>query len=229
MNIEIEKFKHQIDDNATISEELFFAWFDKDFGIEQSFNDGADDFQTVIIENCHPNRGGIALDIGYGGGRILATACKHFDKVIGVDVHTQTEIVSNQLKKMGITNFELLVGDGSTLQIESESINFVYSYIVFQHIGSIEIFKSYLNEIARVLKSGGCGIIYVGRLFRGHEDYIEIDTKVNKTNLAIKKECGQKLIQEVGLTVLNIVCSKKQGRTRINIPGGQYGYIITKK
>jgi hypothetical protein len=45
---------------------------------------------------------------------------------------------------------------GSTLaQFAAESLDFVYSYAVFQHIPSREVVLSYMHEVVRVLRPGG--------------------------------------------------------------------------
>ncbi|MGB3507791.1 MAG: glycosyltransferase, partial [Microcoleaceae cyanobacterium] len=56
----------------------------------------------------------------------------------------------------GKQNGELYINNGCDLQqLAEETYDFVYSTIVFQHIRSISIVKSYFREIFRVLKMGG--------------------------------------------------------------------------
>jgi ubiquinone/menaquinone biosynthesis C-methylase UbiE len=55
----------------------------------------------------------------------------------------------------GLTNVDLVLGDGATLsQLESTSHDFAFSFIVFQHIPSIDVIASYCKEVFRVLRPG---------------------------------------------------------------------------
>ena len=53
------------------------------------------------------------------------------------------------------TNIRLIAGDGLTYPLPSNHFDFVFSYIVFQHMPSEEVVKSNLREIHRVLKPKG--------------------------------------------------------------------------
>jgi ubiquinone/menaquinone biosynthesis C-methylase UbiE len=53
-------------------------------------------------------------------------------------------------------NVRLVKGEGSNLTpIESNSVDLVYSFVVFQHITKKHLTKSYFADTSRVLKSGG--------------------------------------------------------------------------
>jgi SAM-dependent methyltransferase len=47
-------------------------------------------------------------------------------------------------------------------EIDNESIDFVYSFIVFQHFSSIEYFYKYFSQIKRIIKPDGVGVIFFG-------------------------------------------------------------------
>ena len=69
------------------------------------------------------------------------------------------------LDASGIHNYELLVTDGRSIPLERETIDFVYSFIVFMHFGERSVFEHYMSEIGRVLRPGGVAQIYFGRPF----------------------------------------------------------------
>lgn len=96
----------------------------------------------------------VALDYGCGSLIRYTTAMSpYFKKVIGVDSSPEALVYAQQYK---LDNIELIEVDGTSLkEIEDESIDFVFSNLVFQHCGNLEIMVDIINEMYRVLKSGG--------------------------------------------------------------------------
>lgn len=113
-----------------------------------------------------------AFEIGCGAGRLTCGLAKRFKKVFGLDVSTvmvdkATQMVADQ----GYSNVTLWPGDGVTLQPQKDnSIDVVYSCIVFQHIPNVDLQLGYLEEVARILKPGG---LFVISLYNDLRDYQE--------------------------------------------------------
>ncbi|WP_293078976.1 methyltransferase domain-containing protein [Okeania sp. SIO3B5] len=96
------------------------------------------------------------LEVGCGVGRLIKYLRENFARVDGVDISEKMIQFAKQYLADGKQNGEVSVNNGCDLQaLSSESYDFVYSTIVFQHIRSISIVKSYFSEIFRVLKPGG--------------------------------------------------------------------------
>ncbi|TMK26818.1 MAG: class I SAM-dependent methyltransferase, partial [Actinobacteria bacterium] len=105
-----------------------------------------------------------ALEIGYGGGRLLNAAASFFGRAIGIDVHDEAESVSALLADCGRRNVELHQTDGRGIPLPDETIDFVYSFIVLQHLPSLDAFRRYVEETHRVLRPGGIAQLYFGKL-----------------------------------------------------------------
>lgn len=146
----------------------FLKWFNGGDNLNAVINSGYSDFFVSILKPVvyrktkNHSKQMIALEIGCGGGRILNAACKYFDKTIGTDIHNSFEALEQFLKQEN-TNFELYRIKQNKIPVETNSIDFIYSFIVFQHILKISIFKDYLAEIKRIMKSNGTTVIYFGR------------------------------------------------------------------
>jgi ubiquinone/menaquinone biosynthesis C-methylase UbiE len=98
---------------------------------------------------------GRALDIGCGPGRLMMPMSRHFAEIHGVDVAEEMVTLARQ-RLSGIPNAQAHVNSGSDLSLFADDwFDFVYSWIVFQHIPSKEIVLSYLREAQRVLRPGG--------------------------------------------------------------------------
>jgi SAM-dependent methyltransferase len=95
-----------------------------------------------------------ALEIGCGPGRLMLPMSRYFGELYGVDV--SEEMVALARERLGHINAHVYVTSGSDLVIfANEYFDFVYSYLVFQHIPDREIVLNYLRESRRVLKPGG--------------------------------------------------------------------------
>jgi SAM-dependent methyltransferase len=203
----------------------FQGWFNRSHGIEQSFVRGHWDFAIHILTPmvcCYLSEPEekVALEICYGGGRILNAACGFFGKVIGIDIHEDQDAVELLLKARGKTNFQLLRTDGSSLGVPPESVDFVHSFIVLQHLQSYGTFIGYLKAVYHCLKPGGVAQLYYGRYGKvGWRDQLRNLAKgycglkgapVNHTSLVIRSSKVNKECRALGFEVLGGGHSFKQ-------------------
>jgi SAM-dependent methyltransferase len=101
------------------------------------------------------DRGGRALEIGCGPGRLMRPVCAWFEEVHGVDVSDEMiRLGREKLRDVPNAHFHLSSGAGLE-EFEDGSFDFVYSYAVFQHIPSREVVFRYIDEALRVLRPGG--------------------------------------------------------------------------
>jgi len=94
------------------------------------------------------------LEIGCGVGRMTRMLARIFGQVTAVDVSKEM-IEQARVNVSDLENVILVLGDGATLStLADESYDFAFSFIVFQHIPSIEVISSYCREVRRVLRPG---------------------------------------------------------------------------
>jgi ubiquinone/menaquinone biosynthesis C-methylase UbiE len=95
------------------------------------------------------------LEIGCGVGRMTKYFAGRFRHVTGVDV--SSEMIRQARENLaGLANVRLDVGNGSDLSIyDDASFDFVFSYIVFQHIPDPNVTLGYIGEAGRVLRPSG--------------------------------------------------------------------------
>jgi SAM-dependent methyltransferase len=129
---------------------------------EPFFAQGAtetDDFLAFCGVQVAPTD--VVLEIGAGVGRMTRRLAQLGQRVIAADVSAEmlSRARANLAKIPGVDGapqIEYLVvpGDG-TLPIESGSVDVVFSYIVLQHVPSVDEQVRYLTESLRVLRPGG--------------------------------------------------------------------------
>ncbi|MDD5025971.1 MAG: class I SAM-dependent methyltransferase [Candidatus Peribacteraceae bacterium] len=102
-----------------------------------------------------------ALDIGCGTGRLVRALADIFGSVTGIDI-SEEMIHRAKEENRSIMNAHFLLASGTgLLPVHDHSIDFCFSYMVFQHIPSKEVIRKYFCELLRVLKSGGLAKIQV--------------------------------------------------------------------
>ena len=95
-----------------------------------------------------------ALEIGCGVGRMTKMMGRIFRHVTAVDV--SSEMIKRARSNLGaLDNVKVILGDGATLSgVQDSSFDFAFSFIVFQHIPTVDIITSYCREVYRVLRPG---------------------------------------------------------------------------
>lgn len=107
---------------------------------ERFFSQGEQEFVNALIEFDLPESGDnqwTVLEIGCGIGRQTHAIAKRYRKVIALDISSyMLSQAKNNLRQW--SNIEYIQGTGSDLSlIPSSSVNFVYSFVVFQHITNV--------------------------------------------------------------------------------------------
>ena len=223
----------------------FQSWFDKSTNTYQSTLRGYWDvtchiLTPTICDYLDKPENKIALEIGYGGGRLLNAMCNYFKKVIGIDIHNEQQAVKKFLATHGKSNFRLIKTSGNSIEVKSSSIDFIYSFIVFQHLPTFSVLTNYLQEIYRCLKPKGLAQLYYGKYSKLNPlvqaqnliiGYKEItNAPVNHTSLVIHPHKMKKICQNIGFKILDTGTSYKRSPDGyLNKPGGQNYITILKQ
>jgi SAM-dependent methyltransferase len=158
MNI-IERMREDWNRRA-IQDANYYVAFAREKQPEEEFLSTAAEVVSRLESEFHrlpsaPKESRRALEIGCGPGRLLIPMSRHFGEIHGVDI--SDEMVAMARPKLArIPHAQAHVNSGSDLAIFGDSyFDFVYSWIVFQHIPDKDVVLNYLREAQRVLKPGG--------------------------------------------------------------------------
>jgi ubiquinone/menaquinone biosynthesis C-methylase UbiE len=131
-------------------------WLEDEFFLsgERDVRDWLDPFLSEVQFVPRDKR---MLEIGCGVGRMTFALAKRFGTVEAVDISGEMIKRAKELQaRLEIGNVRFQAGNGKDLgAYPDESMDFVFSYIVFQHIPEISIILNYVREMGRVLKKGG--------------------------------------------------------------------------
>lgn len=171
---------------------------------EECFSEeGKHDYEQLIASDglLHQILGNYAertmLEIGCGLGRLTQFLSMHFKEVIGVDI--SEEMLTQARLRMGKhPNVKLLVGNGQQLDVSDMSVDFVFSFIVFQHMPDVATVRSNLIEAARVLKPGGVAKIQLRGVEVSKEEWYYGPSFNHEGVLDLLKNLPIQLVREEG-------------------------------
>lgn len=138
-------------------------------GDEWSESWGTADAQWVgcLLPRIFPFLKGRILEIAPGHGRWTQFLQTHCSSLIGIDlVQACVERCAERFSQY--RNLEFKVNDGLTFpMIADESIDFAFSFDSLVH-AEADVMRSYVNELARVLKPGGVAFLHHSNLAAVH-------------------------------------------------------------
>jgi len=109
---------------------------------------------TFIKEYLSKKKEIHAVEIGCGIGRLSEHVAPYVQSLIGTDI--SEEMIAQARKRLSaIQNIRFESTDGLHVPVSDDSIDIVFSFIVFQHMSSVAVVKNNIEEIARILCKGG--------------------------------------------------------------------------
>ncbi len=153
----LESARRDWDARARENARAYINWPDEPNEEEAFFASGKVDYDRYVTPflkslNFDP-AGKAALEIGCGIGRIAKWMSEDFASYTGVDVSPEMVAKANSY---GRARARFLAVSGGDLQgVADASVDFVFSFAVFQHVPSKEAIYGYFRETARVLRPGG--------------------------------------------------------------------------
>lgn len=147
------------DERARKDAYFYIASWRKDWDETSFFQSGEDDYKKLVDPVLQrfqfSSQGKTMLELGCGTGRMTRTFAAHFSRVVGFDVSREmldrAGILNNRIQNITWTQ-----GNGADLDcIPTGSVDFVFSYLVLQHLPAEDLVHAYVREILRILSSGG--------------------------------------------------------------------------
>ncbi|HTU34329.1 MAG TPA: class I SAM-dependent methyltransferase [Candidatus Acidoferrum sp.] len=138
---------------------FYIASWRNDWNEEAFFESGEQDYERFVA-HLLARRGVLPgnksmIELGCGVGRMTRTFARKFGTVTACDVSSEM-LNRGQALCRTEKNIIWLQSNGLDLRgIASNSTDFVFSYLVLQHMPKEEIVHDYIREMLRVLRNGG--------------------------------------------------------------------------
>src|SRR2546423_1088338 len=137
----------------------YIASWRKDWDLPSFLRSGQEDyarFVQPVLARCNiPCSGSVMIELGCGAGRMSHAFAEHYQQVIAVDLSWE---MLRRAREIHATKNNILWLNANGLDLTflaSGSGDFVFSYLVLQHLPNEDLVFSYIREMLRVLRPGG--------------------------------------------------------------------------
>ena len=154
-----ETMRRDWDERAKKNAFHYIASWREKWDLNSFLASGEEDYQRFVLpalERCKivPS-GKVMVELGCGAGRMTSNFALHYTRVVALDLSVEMLERARQVHSMQ-RNILWLRGSGADLAcLRSDSADFVFSYLVLQHLPSEDLVFAYVREILRVLQPGG--------------------------------------------------------------------------
>jgi len=154
-----ESMRRDWDDRARKDAFFYIASWRQDWDENAFFQSGEEDYQrlvaNVLSEREFSPTGKSMLELGCGAGRMTRSFASRFQSVLAFDISSEMLSRAKALQP-DAENISWVLANGADLAgVPSNSVDFVFSYLVLQHLPKEELVQKYISEMLRVLATGG--------------------------------------------------------------------------
>lgn len=132
---------------------LFFIASGASSDLDSFFASGEGDLSDTLLSNVRLSKNANVLEIGCGMGRLTEPLSRTVRSVLGVDI--SPEMITLAKKYQASKNIRYLTTDGDLREVRDNSLDLVFSFIVFQHVPERTAIERYIAEADRCLRPGG--------------------------------------------------------------------------
>ncbi len=137
----------------------YIASWRREWDRESFLSSGEEDFARLVtpaLSRCGlPAGGGAMLELGCGAGRMTHSFARRFERVYAFDLSKEM-LRQARVIHADHGNILWLLSNGADLScVASNSVDFVFSYLVLQHLPDESLTFRYVRELLRVLRPGG--------------------------------------------------------------------------
>lgn len=154
-----EAMRRDWDERARRNAFLYIASWRKDWDEESFFESGEQDYvrlvQPILQKLQFDPTSKSMAELGCGAGRMTRSFAQRFLSVCAVDISAEMQSRAKRYLRP-FSNIRWVLSDGETLsEIEDNSVDFVFSYLVLQHMPNKGLVSSSIVEMTRILRPGG--------------------------------------------------------------------------
>ena len=147
------------DERARRDAFLYIASWRKDWDEKSFFDSGEQDYLRLvhpILEKIQFDPASKAMaEFGCGAGRMTRSFAQRFQSVAAIDISAEMQSRAERYLR-SFSNIRWVLTDKETLTgVENDSVDFIFSYLVLQHMPTKEVVFSSIREMMRIVRPGG--------------------------------------------------------------------------
>lgn len=154
-----EMMRRDWDERAKKNAFHYIASWRKEWDLNSFLSSGTEDYQRFVLpmlERCHiALSGNVMVELGCGAGRMTPNFALHYERVIALDLSAEMLERARRVHSEQKNILWLRASGADLACLQNDSANFVFSYLVLQHLPNEDLVFAYIREILRVLQPGG--------------------------------------------------------------------------
>jgi ubiquinone/menaquinone biosynthesis C-methylase UbiE len=159
LNKSKDTMRRDWDERARRDAFLYIASWRKDWDEASFFESGEQDYLRLVAPVLQKLRFDPAdksmAELGCGAGRMTRSFAQRFQSVCAVDISAEMQSRA-QAYLLTLSNLRWVLASGETLSgVENASVDFVFSYLVLQHMPEKTLVFNSIREMMRILRPGG--------------------------------------------------------------------------
>jgi ubiquinone/menaquinone biosynthesis C-methylase UbiE len=159
LNKSRDTMRRDWDERARRDAFLYIASWRKDWDEASFFESGEQDYLRLVAPVLRkllfdPADKSMA-ELGCGAGRMTRSFAQRFQSVCALDISAEMQSRAQTYLRT-FSNIHWVLASGETLSgVESASVDFVFSYLVLQHMPAKELVFNSIREMMRILRPDG--------------------------------------------------------------------------
>jgi ubiquinone/menaquinone biosynthesis C-methylase UbiE len=137
----------------------YIASWRKEWDLAAFLASGEEDYQRLVapvLARCGITASGeVMVELGCGAGRMTPNFARRYCRVLALDLSAEMLQRARQIHAQQKNILWLRVSGADLGCLASDSADFIFSYLVLQHLPGEELAFSYVREMLRVLRPGG--------------------------------------------------------------------------
>lgn len=155
----VQEMRRDWDERARTNAFHYIASWRKTWDLASFLASGEEDYQKLVtpaLERCGvAPTGGAMIELGCGAGRMTPNFARRYERVIALDLSAEMLQRARQIHAQISNILWLRVGGADLACLADQSADFLFSYLVLQHLPSEKLVFGYIQEMMRVLQPGG--------------------------------------------------------------------------
>jgi ubiquinone/menaquinone biosynthesis C-methylase UbiE len=155
----VNSMRRDWDERARKNAFHYIASWRKDWDLPSFLKSGEEDyakFVAPVLERCKiSTTGRVMAELGCGAGRMTPNFAQRYEGVLALDLSSEMLKRAHEIHADAKNILWMRVEGANLACLAGEHVDFVFSYLVLQHLPSEELVFSYIREMLRVLRPGG--------------------------------------------------------------------------
>lgn len=157
--VEQQAMRRDWDSRARRNAFHYVASWRKDWDLPSFLASGEEDVRNLsdatLVRCGFQSTGRSMIEVGCGAGRMSGSFARRFERVFAFDLSKEMLSLARQFHPEKSTILWLRSNGTDLSCVRAASVDYVFSYLVLQHLPSEQLTVRYIQEMLRVLRPGG--------------------------------------------------------------------------